>query len=364
MRQRTLTLHAVGDICFGDGLISLGFGVRSIIQQEGSSYVFKKIKDNLRNCDILFGNLECVLSDDGYDESVPTTRYLRGTPFDCKSLTDAGFNVVNVANNHILQYGEVNFKNTIKLVQENNIDVVGLVDEGCYHSRPVIVERSGVSVGFLGYSYEREQYYKQKPRYTIGVKEEIIEDVTTLKSEVDLVIVSLHWGEEYMLYPSKGMVAQAREIIDSGADVLLGHHPHVLQGWENYKDGVIAYSLGNFLFGQVWWSDCLTTAIARLQFILGEEKKIRIEMLPVKISKDFQPYLLEGRELSIAQKHFKKLQQNIDKDEKSLVLIYSTRKKIKMLGLTAAKFLHITKNIFRYEPHVRRFLIIKKILRV
>src|SRR5205814_2618322 len=121
------------------------------------------------------------------------------------------------------------------------IEVVGLQEWG--RAKPVIVHEKGMKLGFLGYA----DY--GFPEIFMPLRERIaLEDAAELKKEVDCVVVSLHWGYEYVDYPSRGQQAFARRLVDAGAELVIGHHPHVVQGVEEYRGGLIAYSLGDFRF--------------------------------------------------------------------------------------------------------------------
>ncbi len=369
MTRRHLILNAVGDICLGDSLISLGFGVRSTLAGQGNNHLWEFAAPTLREADFLFGNLECVLSDDGWDAANPKSQYLRGAPAAIAALMPPGFDVLNVANNHTLQYGETAWHETLKRVQDAGIRTLGVAvtpeDEARgYNSRPVVLEKDGLRLGILGYSYEREQYFEQDPLYAVGLREHILADLERIKPQVDFVVISLHWGLEYMSYPSQQMVALAHELIDAGCDAILGHHPHVLQGVERYDGGVIVYSLGNFIFDKMWWRNCLHTAVARLTFTAGPHRAVELEMIPFEINRRFQPVPMSTEANSAAMNRLATLDDKVHSDHGSGIFSYRRRQQAMLQALNVAKLGHILSNLLRYESGLRRHLILRKVLRL
>lgn len=369
MTTGQLTLNAVGDICLGDSLISLGFGVRSTIAEQGDDHLFRQATPLLRNADFLFGNLECVLSDDGRNEEDPKSQYLRGAPEAISTLEPLNFDVLNVANNHTLQYGQAAWDETLSQVRGAGIQTLGVASSAeetssGFHSDPVILEKNGLRIGLLGYSYEWEQYFDGNPPYAVGDRDHILADLALLKPDVDFTVISLHWGLEYLTYPKRDMVDLAHDLVDAGCDAILGHHPHVLQGTERYGSGVIAYSLGNFIFDKMWWGPCLNTVIAQLRFTAGPERRVDLTLTPLRINKQFQPVPLKGREAESAKRMLASLDRNVHRDDPGARISYSLRQKFILQQLNVAKMGHIMTNLSRYRSHIRRHLILRKVLRI
>ncbi len=181
-------------------------------------------------------NLETVLYRNG--QSLEKAVILRSDPTMAEYLHKVGVKAVTIANNHIMDFGIDGFKNTCEALEANRIAYCGDVGEGS--QKPCIFETGGECVGILGYSF-----FSTKRNEMLTARE----DILRLKSEgIKWTIIHLHWGEEYVAYPSPEQQRVARHLIDAGADVIVGHHPHVVQGIEKYKNGVIFYSLGNFNF--------------------------------------------------------------------------------------------------------------------
>lgn len=166
------------------------------------------------------------------------------------ALSVAGFNIVNVANNHTMQYGPKCFIDTCESLEKYHISIVGLKGNDKWWSKPVIREFGGYSVGFLGYSDPDK--YGFEPLYALNIHDHILQDVTRLRPVVDVLVVSLHWGDEFVWTPSLSCRRFARSLVDLGVNILLGHHSHVPQNIEKYGSGWLCYSLGNFVSDMVW----------------------------------------------------------------------------------------------------------------
>lgn len=206
---------------------------------------FDDIRDTLKRNDILFGNLETVLSVRGNPEEKSVI--LSVSPDRAHFLCDAGFDVLNAANNHIMDRGLKGFADTLDFAAMNGLKIIGVKKDRRLQSH-VIIKKNGTKVGFLAY-YE---YGFENSKNNIFINKlsrgKIISDVQQLKPKCDNIVISLHWGIEKASYPSPDQISIAHELIDKGATIILGHHPHVIQGIERYNCGLIAYSLGNFQF--------------------------------------------------------------------------------------------------------------------
>lgn len=322
--SRRVSLVAVGDIM-------LARHVERLMQTHGTDYPFAKIEDKLQDADIAFGNLESPLSERG--TPLPGKGIcFRARPEMASRLKKAGFDVLSVANNHALDYDTDAFLDTLDLLRSNQIEPVGggkNIDEA---RQPVIIEKNGLRIGFLAYTMFADIYYDYRYRRTFratetvsGVapleQELILEDVAALRPRVDAVIVSLHWGTEYSRYPDPGQQELGRALIDAGADLIIGHHPHVIQGLERYGNGLIAYSLGNFIFDQNQHLSTRQGLILELQLTADGLSDLRV--WPIFIQES-QPYVMEGQQarefLQIVQECTHKLGTEAAIDDNSLVL--------------------------------------------
>ncbi|NVL90061.1 MAG: CapA family protein [Desulfobacterales bacterium] len=214
------------------------------LQTRNNQHPFEKVKQVLAGKDFLFGNLETVLSDQGKKAQKAVLLY--SSPEMAGCLKDVAFDIVNIANNHIMDLGVEGFNGTLKILSKSNLTFIGA------NNRPdssyAVLEKDGVKLGFLGYM-EGGFSLPEKGVWINRIElADIVRDIEAIKVKCDFVIISLHWGFENIFYPSPKQIDLAHELIDAGATVILGHHPHVIQGIEQYKHGLIAYSLGNFQF--------------------------------------------------------------------------------------------------------------------
>ena len=238
------TLLAVGDVGFA------GRVMRRVREDEHSDYPFAHSLDTLARGDLVLGNLEIPLIDATCTwraEGVPAT--LTGTIEAAPRLRAAGFHVLGLANNHIMDYGADGLRTTIRAMRNHGIEIVGAGENLAAARTPAVVERAGTRFGILAYTSSRTTWAKRDSPGAAPLSAEIVEeDLRRARSRVDVVILSLHFGVMYTDYPRVQDQAFLRRLSDLGADVVLGHHPHVLQGFEQRNNRLIAYSLGEFLF--------------------------------------------------------------------------------------------------------------------
>jgi poly-gamma-glutamate synthesis protein (capsule biosynthesis protein) len=283
----SVRLIAVGDIMLGDSAICVGFGFASRHDSDGLRRLLSNVAPLLQDAQIGFGNLEAVLSGRGLDPDSLRSKQMRGLPEYATALRGAGFNVINVANNHAVQHGEEAFRDTVQALEMADIRVCGLRGEDGWCSRPVVMPVGAVTVGIIGYCLRPRQYGTTTPPFAEGAAEEIRADVTRLKSTVNQVIVSLHWGEEFVQQPCESEVALAKSLIDAGAAVIVGHHPHVARPVERHGNGVVGYSLGNFVSDMIWLGDLRAGKILRCE--LSARGVMTAETIDVRIGRDFGP---------------------------------------------------------------------------
>lgn len=242
--QQCASVVAVGDVMLGGSALP-------VMKENGYDYAFNPTREELTKADVAIANLETALTH-------------RGKPFDKKytfrnppekmvpALKNAGFDLVSLANNHTVDYGIVGLKDTLNALQKGALPSVG-AGMNVKQARAVhIIEVNGQKLGFLGYSLTYPEEFwatSRRPGTAFGHASHIKRDVIEAKKQVDHVIVQFHWGREGTTDLRYYQPQLARMAIDSGASLIIGHHPHVLQGMERYKNGLIYYSLGNFAFG-------------------------------------------------------------------------------------------------------------------
>lgn len=294
LQPSRLDIVAVGDI-----MLSRVVGSR--IRNNSVYYPFEKTRDITSKADVTFGNLETTLATTG--TKLPGKGiWFRAVPEASEGLKDAGFDVLSLANNHILDYDTPALMETIEVLEGAGIGHVGAGEDLGESRRPIIVVKNGIRVGFLAYnefynyywsySYKRTFEATEEIAGTAPLKEEIIEeDVKKLRSLCDILVVSLHWGVEESNRVTDSQRELAHQIIDWGADIILGHHPHVLQGVELYNGKLIAYSLGNFIFDQ---NDENNKQSMILHIFLEENEIKEVHAYPVYIVDKCQPQIPDG----------------------------------------------------------------------
>lgn len=231
-------------IIFG-GDCTLAYHFENFVRDD-FKYPFKNL-DILRNADISMINLENPISIKG--TKIEKEFNFRMHPKYLNSLLDGGIDIVSLANNHVYDYGEEALFDTMKYLDSCDIKYVGIGKDLTDARKPVIFTVKNKKIAFLSYSGSSFAANYKKSGSAPRNKKIIYEDLKKLKGIVDYIIINYHWGEEKEEYPNEYQKDLAHFTIDSGADLVIGHHPHVLQGIERYKNGVIVYSLGNFIFG-------------------------------------------------------------------------------------------------------------------
>jgi len=279
----SIRLLAVGDIS---------------LQTRNNQLPFANITGALGEKDILFGNLETALT--GREAAVEKSVALTGHPGRIAHMKEAGFDIVNVANNHIMDAGIDGFNQTLDTLAEQNLPFVGGINPA-HPKADVILEHDSIRLGFLGYYTYGTTYCDGEVIINSVDEDTIVADMNRISNECDHIIVSLHWGIEKAFYPSPDQITLAHSLIDNGASVILGHHPHVVQAVEEYGGGVIAYSLGNFqfFFDPLECGPTLDRKTNRAIFLsvcLSKEKIESHEVVPVGIDDDFRPYFCDSAE--------------------------------------------------------------------
>lgn len=240
--DRPVTLVAVGDLCFAGG-------VDRAYDRSARGYPFAHIADVLRKADIAFGNLECVLSNRG--SPVPKRYNFRGRPAWAARIREAGFDIVSMANNHTQDYGRAAMMDTIQALRSASVRSVGAGATLTEARKLQTITVRGLRVGFLAYLGMFPPILPivaDRPSVAMGYPDRVATDVRRARGRVDVLVVSLHAGVEGSLVPSSRQREIAFAAVDAGADLILGHHPHVVQPIVKRGKATIAYSLGNCVF--------------------------------------------------------------------------------------------------------------------
>ena len=303
------------------------------VQRDDPPSVFQHVRDLLKNGDFTFGNLEGSTSDTGEPWSIKETNW-RADARQVQALASAGFDAVNVANNHMLDFGHAALFETL-----DHLDRLGIKHTGGGHNKaeahaPAIVEKNGCRVAMLGYtsvfvpewaatedgpglavmrartSYEAPSRVFEVPGtppiirtqlYTED-KQRLAEDIAAARKQADIVVCAFHWGvSRGHMKIAEYQTELGRHAIDCGAEIVFGHHPHVLQGIEVYRGRAIFYSLGNFTFAQhdpIGKGHEAESAIVRC--IIDNRRITAVEYLPSRIDDRIDPHVLsltEGKDV-------------------------------------------------------------------
>lgn len=246
-----VTLAAVGDIL-------LARGVGREIEQRGVDYPLSGASSVLKGADLAFGNLECALSRRG--THIPKLFSFKAPPERVACLQSGGLGMLSLANNHSFDCGRTGLTETMETLRAAGIRWCGAGTSLAEAEQPAMVDVRGVRIAFVGFSqFIPEGLFLREDRPTIALAEaaRVERAVRAARARADVVVASFHWGVEFRSRPTPLQSSLARRAVDAGADLVLGHHPHVLQGFEVVRAGgrrkrpaLIAYSLGNFVFDQ------------------------------------------------------------------------------------------------------------------
>jgi poly-gamma-glutamate synthesis protein (capsule biosynthesis protein) len=272
--METLELMAVGDV-------SLACPVEHV--------PFKHVARYLRTGDLVFGNLECVLCDTG--TAVEKEVILHAPTARAAYLRQAGFNIMSLANNHALDFGAAGLSQTLAALRAHDVAFVGAGDRTSLSSYEIIDCR-GLKVGFLAYG-ETDNCHVQDGVFVNCIHHcAILDQLRSLKPQCDVLIVSLHWGVEYVHYPSPDQTRLARELVAEGAHLVLGHHPHVVQGIEQIGASLIAYSLGSFHLMPIREEGARQSYILHAR--ISRRGVERYRAIPIRLDHEDVPHLARG----------------------------------------------------------------------
>ncbi|TLS39043.1 CapA family protein [Pseudalkalibacillus caeni] len=259
---------------------------KTAVQKYGIDYPFEQIKGDIIGADYAVVNLETPIT--GRTLPFPKEFNFKSGQELLTGLTNAGFDMVTLANNHTMDYGEQGLIDTLKNLNDKKIPYIGagLNEEEAFSSKTV--EIKGRKIGFIGFSrvLPDVSWYagKEKPGIASGYQlDRMVEIVKEAKEEADCLFVYIHWGKERHSIPEQYQLEYAKALVDAGADGIIGSHPHVLQGFQFYKNKPIAYSLGNFLFPDHVNGKTAESGILKLT-INGED--IAMRFIPCMIKND------------------------------------------------------------------------------
>ena len=286
----SLTLSVVGDCTLGtDETFDYDTSLNAYYENYGADYFLQNVKDIFSTDDLTIANFEGTLTDS--DEREDKTFAFKAPASYASILTGGSVEAVNTANNHSHDYGEQSFNDTLAA-----LDDAGIVHFG--YDETAVMDVKGIKVGLVGI-YELYDH--------LGREQQLKDNIAKVKADgAQLIVVIFHWGNETETVPDSNQTTLGRIAIDEGADLVCGHHPHVLQGIETYKGRNIVYSLGNFCFGGNSSPSDMDTMIYQQTFTIdadGVKKDNVTNIIPCSISSaaydgynNYQPTPAEGDE--------------------------------------------------------------------
>ena len=284
----SLTISVVGDCTLGtDETFDYDTSLNAYYDSNGKDYFFQNVKEIFTADDLTVANMEGTLTTS--DARQEKTFAFKGDPSYTEILTRGGVEATNLANNHSHDYGDQSYEDTIQYLEAAGITTFG-------YDRTAVMDVKGIKVGLIG-------IYELKDG--IGRQQQVIDTIQEVKNQgAQVIIVSFHWGTEKSNIPDDAQKTLAHLAIDQGADLVVGHHPHVLQGIEKYQGKNIVYSLGNFCFGGNKNPSDKDTMIFQQTFTVENGKLAEDDVtniIPCSLSSEsgynnYQPMVLEGSE--------------------------------------------------------------------
>jgi poly-gamma-glutamate synthesis protein (capsule biosynthesis protein) len=277
-----ITLLALGDICPGDHYFTLGHGLGRRLAAGWQPLA--PVMERLRAADLVIANLEGALADQSGREGPVEGVVFRGAPAVAGRLREAGIGVAHLANNHAMQHGEAAFRATVSALERSGIAPLGLRGRG-FACAPLVRQVGALVVGFLGYSRVSDGCAPGQSAYAAPSDAEMLADVQAFSRHVDALVVSIHWGDEGVELPSPEVIALGRALVEAGARVVLGHHPHVFQPVMRHAGGIIAFSLGDALFDLFWHPPLVESALLEVRLERGRVPEFTL--VPVRFHRDY-----------------------------------------------------------------------------
>lgn len=276
--EERITLLAFGDV-------NLGRAVGQKLLAGDLEFPFVHVRDSLQSAQVVFVNLESQLTDQGGETQHPKHNLIFcGPPSGALSLRQANITVVSTANNHAYDYGLSGVRETIESLQGAGVRFTGTSGDSGGSYSPAVLDVGGMRVGFVAYTQFINVRTGWKGCISLFDERRAEQEIGDLRRSVDLVVASFHGGSEYVDRPGTTTIRQMRSLVDAGADLVVGHHPHYVQGIEQYRGKFIFYSLGNFVFYQPQreWALKGLGVEARIRKWEGRAVLERIRLLPVR----------------------------------------------------------------------------------
>lgn len=291
-----LKLVVVGDIMLGRGVAAANADPASTLRH---------FRPMLRRADFAVGNLESTLSRRGAPRQ-PGDDSFAADPGVLAGLVDAGLDAVSLANNHVGDYGVTALVDTVAALERSRLVAFGAGRDLEEAARPAILEQDGVRVGFLGFNAIGETpeaapggpgalSVSMPPRTGPLDREElrrVLRAVRRLSRRVDVTVVMPHWGQQYTRQPGPVQTMVGRRLVDAGADLVVGGHPHWVQRVDRHRGAVIAHSLGNFVFDMDFMPETMEGVV--LTATLEGPRIVEVDYVPYRMDSTFTPRRVRG----------------------------------------------------------------------
>ena len=272
--------------------------LKPLLERKGYNYPFIYVKDTVQNADYSFINAETVFTENPHTKDPDQIFWINSDVKALQAIEDAGFKMINIGNNHTLDYMEPGLLDTLKHVKETNMELIGAGKdkEEAYQSKEVVIE--GKKFRFFSFVrfFPSSTWVatENKPGVTNGYDlDEVKRTIQEQKGDADYIIVYFHWGVEKTNTPAEYQFEYVKELKELGVDLIVGSHPHWLQGFEYYGGMPVAYSLGNFLFPPYVTGRTAETGLLKVTF-KGDE-----------VALAFEPYLIDNGQIIPAERMIK-----------------------------------------------------------
>lgn len=293
MIQGTLTIGIVGDVMLGRTL-------NNVISKKGYDYPWGNVLSLMKETDLNLINLETCLTNS--EQKVYKTFNFKASPEKVFALLNAQITIANLANNHILDFDKEGLLETIATLDKAGIKHVGAGKNLEKATAPVVIHQKGIRLGFLGLTDNEPEWKANGGPGTNHVdlnvqkeKDNVLHAIEKLRKEVDLIVVSIHWGPNMKEKPSSTFVNFAHAMIDSGANVIHGHSAHILQGIECYKKNLILYDTGDFVDDYVVDPELRNDLSAFFVVKISQSGLLHLQMTPVRMAQ-YQVNLAENED--------------------------------------------------------------------
>jgi poly-gamma-glutamate synthesis protein (capsule biosynthesis protein) len=281
-----ITASMVGDMMFGRH-------IEEVTKRFGHDYLFRHVEPYLQESDYVTGNFEHPVVLSNHYDKIDKFIHLKTEAESVEVLERMNFTNVTLANNHTLDYGAPGLEDTIQTFEHSTVDFIG-AGRNLNDAKEISYEKvNGITIATLGFSDSYVKGFRaldDRGGILVADPDLFMPLVNEAKEQADLVIVHMHWGQEYDSNAHPRQIDMGKAIADAGADIIIGHHPHVLMSVDVYNDTLIMYSLGNFIFDQ-GWSRTRDSVLAQYQ--LEPDGKGKLILNPMRI-REGQPRPLTG----------------------------------------------------------------------